>query len=88
VFSFSPPNVFCTSSSLNDILDILPSFILYDENELASINISPSSAFLTTIAEFSSDLALSITLSIKSLLTIPSVANLSKLLNGNLSNSG
>jgi hypothetical protein len=40
------------------------------------------------IAEFSSDLAFSITLLINSLFIIPSVASLIKLLNGNLSSSG
>ena len=88
MLSFSSFNNCCTSSSLNGTLVILPSCILYDENELESTNISPSPTFLIIIAEFSSDLAFSITLLINSLFTIPSVANLSKLLNGNLSNSG
>jgi hypothetical protein len=62
VLSFSAANTACTSSSSNGILVILPSSTLYDANEFESTIISLPLISLTTIAEFSSDLAFSITL--------------------------
>ena len=88
VLSFSAANTACTSSSVNGILVILPFSTLYYANEFDSTIIFLTSISLTTIAEFSSDLAFSIIVLNKPLSITPSVANFIIILNGILSSSG